>query len=475
VIGEPRPARGGRARREQTAALGTRPVGRLLWQACSHTTMSVGTYGIYALTNAWFVSRGVGSVAFAAVNLVAPVVLMLGAVSTTVGVGGASLVSRSLGRGDLRQAARASGNAFLVYWTVAVAVTVLGLLLIDPLLTLLGATDATRGYARDYGLVILAGAITATGFSSLVRAEGRMRFSAMLWVLPVLTGIVLDPLLIFGLGLGVRGAALGTLGGQAVSMLMSLWFFFVQRDRPYRITLGDLRPDGATLRQMLAVGSPSFLSGFGATLLSVLANNLLVALGGPVVLSAFALCSRIGTFVMMPQLGIAQGLQPIAGYNAGRGDGERVRRAITLTMRATVLYGTAASLLLLVTAAPLVGLFTGEPAVRRSAAHALVILALGYPFAGVAPLVSAYFQALGRPRPSYLISIGTMLAVRVPMLLALSRFGTPGLLISFPLAELVTAGVAVVVRRRQPLSRRRAPLPDTGRPPGSPRTGNADR
>jgi MATE family, multidrug efflux pump len=433
---------------ERAAALGTQPVGRLLWHACSQTTMSVASYGVYALTNAWFVSRGVGSVAFAAVNLVAPVLLVLGSVATTVGVGGASLVSRSLGRGDVRQAARATGNAFLVYWTTAVLVSVLGVLLIGPLLSVLGATGATRGYAHDYGLIILAGAITATGFSSLVRAEGRMRFSTMLWVLPVLTQMALDPLLIFGFGLGVRGAAFGTLGGQTVSMAMSLWFFFGQRDRPYRIAAADLRPHGPTLRQMVGVGSPSFLTGIGATLLAVLANNLLVTLGGPVVLSAFALCVRIGTFVMMPQLGIAQGLQPVAGYNAGRCRPDRVDRAITLTLRATVLYGTAASLLVLLTAGPLVTVFTAEPPVRRAAAHALLILAFGYPCAGVAPLVSAYFQSLGRPRPSYLISIGSIVAIKVPLLLVLSRFGPTGLLISFPVAELVAAGVALRVLRR---------------------------
>jgi putative MATE family efflux protein len=410
--------------------------------------MSVGTYGIYALTNAWFVSRGVGAVAFAAVNLVAPVLLILGAVATTVGAGGASLVSRSLGRGDVRQAARATGNAFFVFWTTAVLVSVLGVVLLDPLLTLLGASGETRGYAHDYGLVILAGAITATGFSSLIRAEGRMRFSTMVWVVAVVTQIVLDPLLIFGFGLGVRGAAFGTIGGQTVSLLMSLWFFLVQRDRPYRIGVADLRPDGPTLRQMAGVGAPSFLTGLGATLLAVLANNLLVTLGGPVVLSAFALCGRIGTFVLMPQLGIAQGLQPVAGYNAGAGRPERVHRAITLTLRATLLYGTAASLLLVVTAGPLVALFTDEPPVRQAAAHALLILAFVYPLAGVVPLVSAYFQSLGRPRPSYLISIGSIVAIRVPLLLVLSRFGTDGLLISFPVAELVAAAVALRVLRR---------------------------
>ncbi|MDX6505137.1 MAG: hypothetical protein QOE29_2262, partial [Gaiellaceae bacterium] len=184
---------------DHAAALGTRPIGRLLWQSCSQTTLSVGIFGVYALTNAWFVAHGVSAQAMGSVNLVAPLMLILGAVSTSVGVGGASLVSRSLGAGDPASAARAAGNAFVAFWTSAIAVTIAGLLALDPLLTMLGATSDTRSAARAYAVVILGGAIFSTGFSSLVRAEGRMRFSTLLWVVPVLVQITLDPLLIFGL------------------------------------------------------------------------------------------------------------------------------------------------------------------------------------------------------------------------------------------------------------------------------------
>jgi len=266
--------------------------------------------------------------------------------------------------------------------------------------------------------------------------------------------------------MGVRGAALGTVGGQAVSMGMSLWFFFGQRRRPYRITLADLKPHGPTLRQLVSVGAPSFLGGFGITLLTALANNLMVAVGGPLMLSAFALCSRIGTFVTMPQLGIAQGLQPVVGYNAGRGLTARVHRATTLTLRATVGYGTGVCLALLVLAAPLMGLFTDDPAVRAKATSALRILAFGYPFAGVATLVSARFQALGQPRPSYLISIGSVIAIKAPLLVTLSRFGTHALWISFPVAEAVAAGLALLILRR----RLTDDTPTTREPlPGAPR------
>ncbi|WP_019431671.1 MATE family efflux transporter [Streptomyces sp. AA0539] len=450
---------------ERPEDLATRPVGRLLLSTSTHTTMAVATYGVYALTNAWFVSRGVGPDALVAVNLVAPVLLILGALATTVGAGGASLVSRALGAGDPRRAARAAGNAFVLYWALAVLITVLGLLLLDPLLTLLGARGEARVHAHAYAVIVLAGAVTATGFSSLVRAEGRLRFAMLLWMLPVLVQITLDPLLIFGLGMGVRGAALGTLGGQLVSLGLSLWFFFGQRHRPYRITRADLRPHPPTLRELVAVGTPSFLGGFGTTLVMLLVNNRLAALGDPAALGAYATCGRVTTFVLMPQTGIAQGMQPVIGYNAGRGLAARTERARVLALRASVLYGTAAALLLLAAAAPLAAAFTDDPAVRSATTEALRVFALGYPLAGVPALLAAYFQARGEVRPSLLISVGSILAVQLPLLALLSLFGTPWLWAGFPAAALVSAAGAWAVARY--LTRPPRPVPPPLPAPGA--------
>ncbi|MEV6261445.1 MATE family efflux transporter [Streptomyces sp. NPDC051784] len=438
--------RGGRS--DHAASLGTRPVGRLLWSNSLATTISVATYGIYALTNAWFVSWGAGADALVAVNIVSPVLLILGAVSTTVGVGGASMVSRSLGSGNTRRAARAAGNTFLVYWVAAATVTLVGLLALDPLLTLLGARGDVRSHAHDYALIMLAGAVTSTGFSSLVRAEGRLRFSTMLWMLPVLSQIVLDPLLILGLGWGVRGAAVGTVAGQALSMGMSLWFFFLQRDRPYRITPADLRPHGPTLRELVAVGAPSFLTGLGATLVTFVANNRLAALADPAALAAYATAVRVTTFVLMPQTGIAQGMQPLIGYNAGRGLRARAERTRVLALRATVLHGTAVCLLLSVAADPVAAAFADDTATRSTTAAVLRVIALGYPFTGVPVLLSTYFQAQGRSRPSFVISVGSVLLVQVPLLLVLGAFGTPWLWLSFPLASFLSASAAFLVLRR---------------------------
>ncbi|MFJ9690415.1 MATE family efflux transporter [Streptomyces bacillaris] len=433
---------------DHTTRLGTEPVGRLMWRACTQTTAAVGVYGIYALTNAWFVGHGVGDTAMAAVNLVAPLLLLLGAVSTTVGAGGASLVSRALGAGDRQAAARAAGNSFTLFWACATATTVLGLIFLNPLLTLLGAQGELRESAHPYAVVLLCGALVSTGFSSLVRAEGRMGYSTLLWLVPVAVQITLDPLLIFGFDMGVRGAALGTVGGQAVSAAMSLWFFFAQRRRPYRVTLQDLRPHGPTLRALLGVGLPSFLTGTGVTLLAVLVNATLATAGSATALAAYAVCARLQTFVLMPHTGISQGLQPIVGYNSGRGLPHRALRARNLALLASLLYGLLTATALALLAEPLARLFLNDPETITTAAHALRVIAIGLTTAGIGPLVAAYAQALGRPTPAYLISIGTLLLIKVPLVATLGHLGTSGVWAALAAGELATAAAAVLLLRR---------------------------
>jgi|GEM_PF-62736 len=441
-----------RTQRRGPHDLGTQPIGRLLWWTCSQTTASVGVYGIYALTNAWFVARGVGESALAAVNLVAPLLLLLGAVSTTVGVGGASIVSRALGAGHPGHAGRAAGNSFVVFWGTAVLVTVGGLVFLEPLLRLVGTTDATMPFAKPYATVIIGGAIFSTGFSSLVRAEGRLFFSTMLWGSAVLVQMVLDPILIFGFNMGVVGAGLGTVGGQAVSACMAVWFFFIQKNRPYRVGWAQLRPHFPTIRQVLSIGAPSFLAGLGATLLTLVINTTL-ALAGAGVLAAYAVCARVQTFVTMPQTGITQGVQPIVSFNAGARLFERVQRARTLALRASFLYGALAAGVIATGARPLVGLFLSSPEAVDQSVFALRIIALSFIFSGIGQLVSAYFQALGMPAPSYLISIGTLLVIKLPIVLAFGHWwGPTGIWWAIPAGEAASALAALVLLSRKPLS-----------------------
>jgi len=435
-------------RADSAAALGTDPIPRLLARNSVQTTLSVATYGVYALTNAFFVSRWVGPVALASVNVAAPLLLLVGAVAQTVGAGGASVLSRALGAGDLTRAARATGTSLSSYWILSALLSVLGIIFLDPLVRLLGATGEVVHDAKAYALILLVGSITATGFSSLIRAEGRMGYSTLTWVVPVVTQIVLDPVLIIGFGLGVRGAALGTIGGQLVSAAMGFWFFLLQRRRPYRVSPRDLIPDLGLLREIAAVGAPTFVAGLGVTVLSVVTNNLLAVTGGVLALSAYAIASRIGTFVVMPHRGITQAMQPIVGYNHGAGRSDRAHDAASLSMKVSVLYGVGATLVVALAAPLIAGVFTGDPGTADTAATALRTIAFAYPLGGLVALTAAWYQSRGYARPSFILSVGTILLVKLPVLLVLATFGTQGIWWAFPVGEALSALAAWWLWRR---------------------------
>jgi Na+-driven multidrug efflux pump len=290
--------------------------------------------------------------------------------------------------------------------------------------------------------------VTAPGFSSLVRAEGRMGFSTMQWIVPVVTQIVLDPILIIGGGLGVRGAAWGTIGGQAVSAGLGVWFFLVQKGRPYEIRVRDLVPDRRLVSEIGTVGTPTLVAGLGGTGLLIVSNNLLAAVGGAVALSAYAIASRVTTFVVMPQLGLAQAMQPIVGYNHGFGRTDRSQHAASLSMKVSVLYGTGVALAIALAARPIVGIFTDDVATISAATTALRIIALSYPLGGLVSLTAAWYQSLGRARPSFILSVGALLVVKLPVLLVLGIFGVPIIWWAFPVGEAMAALAAFWLWRR---------------------------
>ncbi len=433
---------------DAAAALGIDPIPRLLARNSVQTTLSVATYGVYALTNAFFVSRWAGPIALASVNVAAPLLMLIGAVATTVGAGGASVLSRALGAGDLTGAARATGTSLGAYWILSAVLGILGIVFLDPLVHLLGATGEVAQYAKSYAVILLAGSITATGFSSLVRAEGRMRYSTLEWIIPVVTQMVLDPVFIIGFGLGVRGAALGTVGGQLVSAGMGVYFFLLQRRRLYRVGARDLIPDPRLLREIAAVGAPTFVAGLGVTGLSIVTNNLLALTGGAVALSAYAIAARLGTFVGMPQLGLTQAMQPIVGYNHGAGRTDRSHDAASLSMRVSVLYGVGATLVVALAARLIAGAFTADTVTADAAATALRTVAFAYPLGGLVALTAAWYQSRGYARPSFILSVGTILLVKLPVLLVLARFGTQGIWWAFPVGEALSALAAWWLWRR---------------------------
>jgi putative MATE family efflux protein len=429
-------------------SLGTEKIGKLLLEMSSQTTFSLLVYAIYSITDTYFLSVGINSLAAAGASIISPVLIALGAVATTVGAGGASVVSRALGERNAERASRTVANTFLIFWAAALTITALGSLFIKPIVYLLGATDSIAPYAIAYGRIIFLGAITSTGFSTIIRADGNVRYSTAIWVIPVSANLVLCWLFIMVLKMGVSGAALATVSGQAISAGMSVHFFFFRKNRSYHIKALYFKPDWSLVGEVLMIGFPSLIKNFSVSLVVIVTNNLLKVIGGDTALGVFAIVNRLYAGLNMPQTGIVQGMQPLVGYNFGLRKFERVRETIRLSLNASVVYGLLVCAICLLIPAVLMTLLSKESAIIAEGQTALRLLALSYPLTGVAMITAASFQSVGRAREALLLTLGGIILVKLPvLLLASSLFSLNGIWASEASSELILCFVSLIMLR----------------------------
>ena len=428
--------------------LGTEKIGKLLLEMSSQTTLALLVYAIYSITDTYFLSVGINSLAAAGASIVSPVLIALGGVATTVGAGGASVVSRALGEKNSEKASRTVANTFLIFWTVAILITIFGALFIKPIVHLLGATESITPYAIQYGRIIFLGAITSTGYSTIVRADGNVRYSTVMWIVPVTSNILLSWLFIMVLHMGVSGAALATVCGQAISASMSIYFFFFRKNRSYQIRAAYFKPDWAIVREVILIGFPSFVKSFSTGLFVIVTNNLLKVIGGDSALGVFAIVSRLYSGLNTPQTGIVQGMQPVVGYNFGQKKFERVRRTIRYSLGTSAVYGLLVFGLCMLFPAVLIGLLSKEAAIIAEGQTALRLMAFACPVVGISVMVAAYFQSVGRAREALMIILGGILLVKLPVLLLASRlFSLTGIWVSEAVSEVILSFVSLLMLR----------------------------
>jgi putative MATE family efflux protein len=429
--------------------LGTDGIGRLLLEMSSQTTLSLLVYAIYSITDTYFLSVGINALAAAGAAIVAPVLIALGAITTTVGAGGASVVSRALGAGDTARASRTVANTFLIFWVAAAAITVVGAVFIEPIVFLLGATERIAPYAIAYGRIIFLGAITSTGFSAIIRADGNARYSTAIWIIPVTANIVLCWLFIIVLQLGAAGAALATVVGQAISAAMSIYFFFFRKGRSYRIKAAYFRPDWPIIAEVVLIGLPSLVKNLSVSLIVIVTNNLLRQIGGDSALSVYAIVSRLYSSLITPQTGIVKGMQPVVGYNVGQQKLGRVRQAIRLSLGAAVAYGALVCAICVLFPATLISVLSFDSAVIAEGQFALRLLALAYPLTGVALVTAAAFQSVGRAKEALVLTFGGIILVKLPvLLLAANLFSLTGIWAAEACSELILSIVAFGMLQR---------------------------
>ena len=433
--------------RPKSEQLGTLPVGSLLTSLSLPAMGAMIIMSLYNIVDTVFVGHGVGAAAIGGLGIVFPMQMLFIAIGFFFGFGGASLYSRALGAGRTDEARRALGNTIAGAAITGFALFLIMLIFRDPILTLFGARESMLArYAREYYDIIIFGipflSVTVAG-NNIIRAAGHARTAMLTMLISALMNTVLDPVFIFGFKLGVGGAAWATIIAQALTMVWILGYFR-SRHAETRLTWSCLHFRLPVLREIMAVGAASLARQAAQSVYLAVFNNLFLHHGGAVAVTAFGTIFRPLSLAIMPLFGIAQALQPIAGYNYGAGKIPRVKESFRLAWRAGTVYAIAAATLFLLFPEPFLRMFIKEADLLqdpklliygKDGIRALMVL---FPLAGYQIMAGGLFQAVGRAVPALITSISRQLIFLLPLGLILPRlWGFTGVLLAFPAAELL--------------------------------------
>ncbi|KUP10003.1 multidrug transporter MatE [Bacillus coahuilensis m2-6] len=434
--------------------LGTESIPRLMTNLSVPAFVGMFVMALYNVVDTIFIARGVGTLGVAGLSIVFPIQMILGAFAAAIGIGGSTIISRRLGEKREEEANNVFGHVTWLVTFFSLIMLVLALLFLEPILRMFGATDAIMPYASDYLSIILFGTIFHTfamSNNNVVRAEGNATMAMKTMLVASLLNIALDPVFIFGFDMGMQGAALATVISQA-SAAVWIFMYFRSGKSTLRFTWIGLIPELRIVKEIAAIGSGTFVRQVSSSSMVIVVNLALVQYGGELEVAVFGIIIRLLMFTVMPMFGIVQGMQPIVGYNYGANLMERVRKTVTLSITTATLI--ALTIWMVIQAFPgfFMGIFTEDSEVIRIGVNALGIIFLVTPLVGFQMISGGLYQALGKAKISFVLSMARQLLFLIPMVLILPTiFGLQGVWMAFPVSDTLAfiLSLAIFLRDRK--------------------------
>ncbi len=444
------------------ADLGNESIPKLLWQLGLPATVAMLVNALYNLVDTIFLGRWVGTEAIAALTVAMPLQTLMMGFGLLTGVGAASMISRSLGEQRVEKADLIAGNAFLSVGIIGTVLAILGLVFLDPVLKLFGASPTILPFAREYMGVIFIGWIylpLVMSANNIVRSEGDAKTSMKAMLIGTGLNLVLDPVMIYWLDMGIRGAAIATIFSQFCAFLYLLRYFLMGGSI-VTVELQYLKLKWEIMREMYAIGFSSFARQLAASGVGIIMNRALLYYGGDLGLAAFGIMFRVHMFVFMPMFGVVQAMQPILGFNYGAKNLKRVKDAIRYTTIIISAAATVGALIILVFPQFLAGVFTTDKNLIRESVMALRVASMLIPIVGVQIVASVVYQALGKAGPALFLALFRQVILTIPLVLILPRiFGILGVWMVYPVADIiaVTVSVYMLLREMKVLEKELAP------------------
>ena len=433
--------------------LGTKPVGRLLRQYAVPGIIAMTASSLYNMVDSIYIGHipEVGSLSMAGLAVTFPLMNISTAFGTLVGVGAATMISVLLGQKNYKAARTVLCNEVTLNVIIGLIFTAVTLLWMDPILRFFGATESSLPYARNYMFYIAIGNTVTHlyfGLNSIVRSSGNPKLAMGLTLFTVISNAILDPIFIFVLGLGIRGAALATVLCQTMSLCYTLWYFldqekFLHLPRSLKI----FRVDWRIAKDSLAIGLGPFLMNLASCIVVLFINQQLVKWGGDLALGAYGIVNRVGFLFVMIVMGFNQGMQPIAGYNYGARQYARVKEVYLKTAKWGTIVTVAGFLISELLSRPVAAIFTNDPLLEEMAARGLRMINVAFPIVGFQMVTTNLFQCLGMVKKSIFLSLSRQLLFLLPCIYILPGIlqSEAGVWYSFPISDTISSILTAIL------------------------------
>ena len=431
---------------------GSKSISKLLIKQSVPAAIGILVMSLNILIDTIFVGHWIGSHAIAAINVVLPVSFFIAALGMSIGVGGSSIISRALGARTIEKALKTFGNQITLTLSLTITFIIFGLYYIDEIIPLFGGKGSIYDSAKIYYRIVLYGvpllALSMMG-NTVIRSEGKPKYAMYAMVIPSITNLIFDVILIKYFNLGMLGAAWATTGSYGFCFIFIAWFF-LSKNSKMKIQAKHFFLKISIVSEIASLGSITLSRQAIVSVTYLLMNNILFDFGGETSVTAYAIVSRMLMFALFPIFGITQGFIPIAGFNYGANNYDRVKQSIRIAVQYSILLSSIIFIFLFSFPELITKVFTTDILVIQKTPAALKWVFAATPIIAIQLIGAAYFQAVGKAVPALLLTLSRQAFFFIPLIFILPLYyGELGVWIAFPISDLLSTLLTAYFLRRE--------------------------
>ena len=431
--------------KQATLELGTKPVGKLLLQYALPAIVAMTAASLYNIVDSIFIGQGVGPFAISGLAITFPFMNLSIAFGAAVGVGASTFISVKLGQKDYKTAENILGNTIVLNLIIGITFSVVCLMFLNPILRFFGASDTTIPYARDFMSVILLGNVFSHmyfGMNAILRAGSKPKQAMLATIFTVIMNIILDYFFIMIFHWGIKGAAYATVISQVIALIWQIWVFSNKKELlHFKRGIYGLKKD--IVKNIIGVGISPFAMNVCACVVVIFINQQLVHYGNDLDVGAYGISNKIGFIFVMFVMGVNQGMQPIAGYNYGAQQLDRMMHVVKLAIIVATIIMTIGWLIAMFIPYYCSRLFTKDATLIGLGIKAIRINLLAFPIVGCQMVITKFFQSIGKVKISIFLSLSRQLLLLLPLLATLPLiYGINGVWYAMPTSDICASIIA---------------------------------